>query len=233
MRWWPIPAHSAVLLTAVLGAAAPAAPAAAQQSLEVHVALRGGILTPADWLFEEYVDFGKEMLEWTQGAVLRAPVAGAAAELRLEPAGAWLRVELLRTRGAETSLTHAFLRPLQGFEPPRVERAYYRAPTTLTFASAELGFPTRLRLPRGIQPFAAVGGGAKWYAFGDPRLPAEAGQVIMPAPGMELFLQLGGGAAVPLGPARAELLVRDAIGYYWGRQQHDVMVLAGLSFRVR
>jgi hypothetical protein len=224
----------AVVGGAVLGALlAGPAPAAAQHCPELRIAPRAALLTPADWLYVEFPAFGAEPLSWTQAAVLRAPLVGGTAEARWERPGVWIRGELLRSLGAETSLTHSQLRPREGFEAPRTVHAFYRVPTTLTFAGVELGLPTRLRLPRGIQPYVTVGGGAKWYGFGDAGLPDDAGIVQLPEPGMERLFQIGGGAALALGPVSLDLALRDAISHYWGRQQHDVMVLTGLSLRIR
>lgn len=213
----------ALLILAGLALAA-AGPAPAQVVL--RVAPRAAVLTPADWFYEEYAHFGVEPLEWTRAAILRSAVAGVAVEAAL-PVGVWVRGEVTRTVGGRTWAEHAWLRPVVGFEPPTVIRTWYHVPTALTTATLELALPTRLRLPPGIEPYVVAGAGLKRYAFDASELPDVPAGMILPEAGTEPMLSIGGGAVIGVGPVRLDVVVRDALSDYWGRQQHDVSVSLG------
>jgi hypothetical protein len=215
-----------------LGFAAPS-PATGQHAAELRAMARAGLLTPADWLYEEFSHFGIDPLEWTQGAIRRAPVAGIAAELALPGMGAWLRAELMRTLGAETTLRHAILLPPAGFEPPRVVSTFHTLPTTLTTFSLDLALPTRLMLPLHIQPYVTAGAGGKRLAFDRAPLQDAGSGVIAPGDGTVFLLHVGAGAALRRPGIGADLVVRDGLSTYGGRRQHDVHLLLSASVRLR
>ena len=198
----------------------------------VRVAPRAALLTPADWFYEEYAHFGVQPLEWTRAAILRSAMAGAAVEVELPALGLWARAEVARTVGGRTWVEHAWLRPPVGFEPATVIRTWYHVPTSLTAATLELGLPTRLRLPAGIQPYITAGVGAKRYGFDTAGMGAAPENIILPQPGTRPSLSVGGGAVVDVGGVRLDLVVRDAISTYWDRLQHDVSVSLGGWVRV-
>jgi hypothetical protein len=210
----------------------PGARAAAQLDAQILIMPRAGVLTPADWFFEVFHHFGIDPLEWTQGAIQRSPIAGAAAELVAEQLGLRMRAELLRTIGSETSLTHAVLHTPSGFNPPHVVRTRYVVPSAITMASIDLVLPTRLMLPLGIQPYVSAGAALKHYAFDNSELQPLADLIVLPKDGATAAINIGAGATIRVRGAHLDLLVRDAISHYWNRRQHDVMVVAGLAVRV-
>jgi hypothetical protein len=221
------------LLTVAVAAASLASAQAghAQRALEVSLVPRAGVVTPAGWFYVEFKQFGVQPMVWTEAAILRAPLAALAAELRLAQ-GIWIRGEAARTVGAELLVIDAVLLPVSGFDPPRVDRTRYHLPAAVTTGSLDLAFPTRLRLPGGIQPYVTGGVGAKRYAMDVTPLEGREERIVFPQPGTVAMFNVGGGAAFQLRGVGVDLLVRDAVSEYWGEMQHDVMFLAGLSFRV-
>lgn len=224
MKRWIVP------LTLVAGLVGPAL-AAAQSGLSIRVTPRAGVMTPADWFYEEFRHFGIDPMEWTEAAILRAPVVGLAAEVELPRTGLWIRGEVLRTLDAITSMTHAVLFETNGFDPPRVERTPYRVATALTMGSVNIALPTLVRIGP-VQPYVMAGIGAKHYGFDiDPFIDLE-DRVVLPRTGTVAMVNVGGGATARVMGLTFDLQVRDALSRYWGTVQHDVMVLAGLSWRV-
>lgn len=201
--------------------------AAAQLDVALRVTPRVGVMTPADWLYEEFAHFGTDPFEWTEAAILRAPVVGLAVEAEVPGTGLWVRGELLRTIDAITSMTHAVLLGTSGFDPPRVVRTPYRVATTLTTATIDLAFPTRLTLGP-VQPYVTAGVGGKWYGFDTDPYTDLRGTVVLPQSGMVPVLNVGGGATAQLPGFTVDVQVRDALSQYWTRLQHDVMFLAGV-----
>jgi hypothetical protein len=230
----PLPGRAAALyaVAAALALLVAMPPPASGQRTELRVMPRAGVLTPADWLYEEFSHFGIDPLEWTQGAIRRAPVAGIAAEVALPGTGLWLRGELMRTLGAETTLRHALLLPSVGFDPPRVVSTFHTLPTSLTTFTLDLALPTRLILPLRVQPYVTAGAGGKRLAFDRSPL-QDASGVIAPGDGTTWLLHAGAGAALRRPGLGMDLLVRDGISRYGGRRQHDVHVLVSASLRVR
>jgi hypothetical protein len=225
---WRTWAALALLLTLV----APAA-AVAQHALELRVTPRAGILTPADWFYVEFPNFGIGNMEWTETAILKAPIVGLSAELAAENLGVWLRAEALRTVGGRTAVIHAFLIPASQAGPARVVRTRINVASSVTLGTVDIGLPTRLRLPGGIQPYVTAGVGAKRYAFDNSWFDERPERWVIPQDGVVPVLNVGLGGTVNIRGASLDLLVRDAISEYWGEQQHDVMILAGLSIRLR
>lgn len=224
MKRWIVP------LTLVAGFFGPAT-AASQDGLNIRVTPRAGVMTPADWFYEEFRHFGVDPVEWTEAAILRAPVVGLTAELELPGTGLWIRGEVLRTLDGITSMTHAVLFETNGFDPPRVERTPYRVATAITMGSVDLAFPTLFRIGP-VQPYVTAGLGGKHYGFDVDPFVDLADRVVLPQPGTVLMANVGGGAVARVRGLTFDLQVRDALSRYWGRVQHDVMVLAGLSWQV-
>jgi hypothetical protein len=224
-RTW---AALALLLTML----APAA-GAAQHALELRVTPRAGILTPADWFYVEFPNFGIGSMEWTEAAILRAPLVGLSAELAAESLGVWVRAEGLRTVGGRTAVIHAFLIPASEAGPANVVRTRINVASTVTLGTVDIGLPTRLRLPGGIQPYVTAGVGAKRYAFDTSWFDDRTERWVIPQDGVVLVINVGLGGTVTVRGWSLDLLVRDAISEYWDEQQHDVMILAGLSIRLR
>jgi hypothetical protein len=220
-------------MLALLGALLAPAPALAQHQVELRLTPRIGLLTPADWFYVEFPSFGAGPTEWTEAAIQRAPIAGLALEAAAEATGVWVRGEVLRTVGAETAVIHALLVPASTAGPAYVVRTRVHVPTALTLGTLDLGFPTRLRLPGGIQPYVTAGIGGKRYDFDIAELEAREERFVVPRYGTVPVVNVGVGGVVTVLGITLDLLVRDAISEYWGEQQHDVMFLAGARFRLR
>lgn len=227
-RWTVLLALAAALLPAAL---APA-PAAAQADLDIRITPRAGALTPVDWLYEEFLHFGLDPLEWTEATIEEAAVVGASVEVELPGTEIWIRGEVLRTLDAITSMTHAVLLEASGFEPPRVVRTPYRVATAITTATLDLAFPTLFSVGP-VQPYVVAGVGAKRYDFDtDPFLPFQ-DQVVLPQSGVVGMVNLGAGATVRVpGGLLLDLQFKDAMSDYWDRTQHDMLFLAGVTWEV-
>lgn len=220
-----------VSLTLVGGLVAPVT-ASAQTGLNVRIIPRAGVMTPADWFYEEFLHFGVDPVEWTEASILRTAVVGLAAEVEVPGTGVWVRAELLRTLDGITSMTHGVLLETNGFDPPRVERTPYRVGTAVTMGSLDVVFPTLFRVGP-LQPYVTAGVGGKHYSFDtDPFLDLT-DEVVLPQAGTVAMLNVGAGGTVRVKGLTVDLQVRDALSRYWDRLQHDVMFLAGLSWQVR
>lgn len=219
------------VLLLLVGLAGPA-DAVAQDGWSLRVTPRAGLLTPADYFYEEFRHFGLDPLEWTEAFILRAPVFGLAAELEIAGTGVWIRGEVARTVDGIMSMRHAVLFPATGFDPPRVEKTDYRVATALTMGSLDLVFPTQLRFGP-VQPYVTAGIGGKRYSFDTDPFLDLAERVVLPQPGVVPMANVGAGAVVTVLGATLDIQVRDALSKYWDRLQHDVMVLTGLTFRLR
>lgn len=207
--------------------------AGAQRAVELRVTPRIGLVTPPGWFFVEYSQFGVIPMEWTEAAILRSTVVGAAVEAAFHRHGVWVRGEVIRTLGAETAVGHAILHPASEAGPARVVRTWFYVPTAMTIASLDLGFPTRLRLPGGIQPYVTAGLGGKHYTFDTTELDTREEAVIVPQGGTVPTVNVGAGATVAIRGLTLDLQVRDAISEYWGERQNDMLFLAGLTIRLR
>ena len=224
MKRWSV----VVLLAGLLGSA----PAAAQSGLNIRVTPRAGVMTPADWFYEEFKHFGLDPVEWTEAAILRAAVVGVAGEVEIPGTGLWIRGEVLRTVDAITSMTHAVLIETNGFDPPRVERTPYRVATAMTMGSLDVAFPTLFRLGP-VQPYVTAGVGGKHYSFDtDPFIEVQ-DQVVLPQPGVVAMVNAGAGATARVRGLTFDFQVRDALSRYWDRVQHDVLFMAGLTWQIR
>lgn len=199
--------------------------------LDIRITPRGGVMTPADWFYEEFVHFGLDPMEWTEAAILRAPVAGLAVEVELAGTGIWIRGEVLRTFDAITSMTHAVLLEAAAYDPPRVERTPYRVGTSITTGTLDLAFPTLFTLGP-VQPYVTAGVGGKRYSFDIDAFLDLQDTVVLPRSGTVPMLNVGVGATARVMGFTLDVQVRDAVNEYWGRVQHDVMVMGGLTWEV-
>lgn len=225
---------AALLLGTLAGLADGALPAPghAQRVAEVRVMPRIGFMTPADWFYEEFQHFGIDPLEWTNGAVQASVIAGITVQAGLWNDGLWLRGEVLRTIGSETSVTHAILYGPAGFNPPQVVRTRYVVRSTITSASLDIALPTRLRLPGGVQPYVAAGAGLRHYEFDTTPLANLEDTLVLPRNGTVALVNIGAGLSVDVAGLRLGLNARDAISEYWGNRQHDFTILFGAAFSV-
>lgn len=227
MKMWSI-----AVLALAAAALAPVA-AAGQRAAEWRVMPRVGVMTPPDWFYVEFPSFGSGPFEWTEAALLASPVAGLAGEVALDGLGIWVRGEVIRTVGARTAVVHALLTPASQAGPGFVSRTRFDVPSSLTVGTIDVGLPTRLRLPGGVQPYVTAGVGGKRYAFDVTELEDRSERIVIPRDGTVPVINVGVGATVAIRGWSLDLLVRDAFSRYWGEQQHDVMFLAGLTIRVR
>lgn len=205
----------------------------AQTGPELRVIPRAGVLTPADWFYVEFPSFGSGPLEWTEAAIESTPVVGLAGELALDHLGIWIRGEVVRTLGGRTTVIHALLNPASQAGPGFVVRTPFDVPSSLTIGTIDIGLPTRLRLPGGVQPYVTAGVGGKRYAFDVAEVETRSERIVVPRGGVVPVVNAGVGATVVIRGWSLDLLVRDALSEYWGELQHDVMFLAGLNLRVR
>ena len=204
---------------------------AGQVDLKLRLTPQAGVLTPADWFYYEVTQLGEGPMEWTEAAVLRTSVVGLTAELEVGDTGVWIRGTVLRTLDTDTYLAFAILNS-GPFTKPNVVRRYWWVPTDITIVSLDVAFPTRLRLPLGVQPYATAGLGGKIYAFDNSALEGAPDAVVAPEDGTSLVVNVGGGAVIPLmRRLRLDLQARDAVSDYWDDTQHDVSWTAGLSWR--
>lgn len=223
MRTWLIPALVAIAMVAPSSSSA-------QADLAVHITPHAGIITPPDWFYYQVTDLGEGPMEWTEAAILRANVVGLMAELELPAAGVWVRGSVQRTTGAKTFLAFAILN--EAFpNPATVVRTRYWVPSTITFASVDLAFPTRFELPYGVQPYFAAGLGGKRYVFDREVLADGDPAIVAPEDGTVAMANLGAGVVVRWERFGLDLQVRDAISEYWDDVQHDILWLVGLSWR--
>lgn len=216
----------AVLLTA------PARATAQGLELDLRLTPRAGLLTPADWIYEEFKNFGANPMQWTRGVVRKAPLAGLTAELELGGTGVWLRGEVLGTLGGEAALLHTVYTPPSTAGPATTTHARYVIPARVILASFDVALPTALRLPYGVQPYVTAGIGGKTYHFDTASVLELEDALVLPEDGTTFAYNVGAGGTFRVGDLGFDLLVRDAISKYWEKTQHDVMVLGGVSWRV-
>lgn len=217
---------AALGLAAIVGLA-PAR--ACTQTLELRITPKAGAVTPADWFYEEFAHFGADPLEWTEAALQEAPVVGISAEIAVLDDALWIRGEVLRTIGQNVSVTHAYLQPPGGYEPARVIRTPFLLDAALTIGTLDLAFPTRFRLPLGLQPYVTAGVGGKRYDFDVSDIAAYDDQMVLPQEGVTWVLNVGAGATARILGLNLDFLVRDAVSEYWEKQQHDVTLLLGVT----
>ncbi len=205
---------------------------AAQEGVEISLIPRLGLLSPGNSLYEEFKNFsGDGYVEWTNGSLGRAALAGVALEMGYGDPGVRIRGEVARSFEGWLTATHGVLIPRVYFDPPRVVNTWFDLPAAVTWASLQAILPTRLSF-RGIAPYVLLGFSGKWYSFGPPN-PENTVGAILPSDGFEPSADLGGGVTVGLFGLTLEAQVRDNINKYWERTQHDLSFSAGLVWRVR
>jgi len=210
----------------------PGSGAQAQDSLVVRVIPRFGLLDPDAYFYEEFVSFAEDTpTEWTTGSLGRAAYVGLGVEVGWEDRGIFIRGEAGRSFEGWLSAMHGYVKPRMYFDPPEIINTWIDVPAALTFASAQVILPTRLDF-WGIQPYFLLGGGGKWYDFGEPteELTVDA---ILPSDGFTLSADMGGGLYVTLFGITLDLQARDVLNQYWGKYQHDLVFSGGVAIRVR
>lgn len=204
----------------------------AQEDLSVRIVPGFGLLDPDAYFYEVFANFADdEPTEWTTGTLGRAALVGVALELGWEDRGVFLRGEISRSFGGWLSAVHGIVRPRVLFDPPEIVNTFLDVPTSITFANIQLLLPTQVDLV-GIQPYFLVGGGGKWYEFGDPRQENTV-EAILPSGGFTVALELGAGATFTLYGLDFDAQIRDSINKYWDKTQHDLSLSGGLRWRLR
>lgn len=210
----------------------PTPHAEAQEDLSIRIIPRFGLLSPASYFYEEFSSFAQDTpMEWTTGTLGRAAYAGLGLEVGKKDRGIFLRGEVGRSFEGWLSAVHSYVKPRIFFDPPEIINTWIDVPAALTFASAQLILPTRVEV-WGIQPYFLLGGGGKWYQFGDPEEPLTV-DAILPSNGFTITADLGGGILLELFGITVDLQARDALNRYWGKYQNDFIFSGGLVWRVR
>jgi hypothetical protein len=206
--------------------------AAAQEELSIRIIPRFGLLSPDSYFYEEFENFADdEPVEWTNGSLGRAAYVGFGLEAGFQERGIYLRGEVGRTFEGWLSAVHGVVRPRVLFEPPEIINTWLDVPAALTFASLQLILPTRFQY-WGIQPYFLMGGGGKWYSFGDPT-EDNLVEAILPSDGFTANADLGAGVTFPLWGLEFDLQARDTFNRYWGKYQNDLVFSGGLVWTVR
>jgi hypothetical protein len=206
--------------------------AQAQEGLTIRIVPRFGLLNPGSYFYEEFSSFAQDTpMEWTTGTLGRAAYVGLGVEVGREDRGIFLRGEVGRSFEGWLSAVHSYVKPRIFFDPPEIINTWIDVPAALTFASAQLILPTRVAF-WGIQPYFLLGGGGKWYQFGDPEEPLTV-DAILPSNGFTVNADLGGGVYWELFGITFDLQARDALNRYWGKYQNDLVFSGGLVWTVR
>jgi len=218
------------LALAFISSSAPVS-VSAQDDLSIRIIPRAGILSPDDYFYEEFANFADdEPDEWTNGSLGRAAYLALALEAGYEDRGIFLRGEVGHTFEGWLAVTHAYVRPRILLEPPEVIYTYLDVPASITFANAQLVLPTRFQVA-GIRPYALLGGGGKWYHFGDST-EENTVEAILPAEGFTGTVELGGGALFSILGLTFDVQLLDSVNRYWGKTQHDLLLSGGWVWQI-
>jgi hypothetical protein len=194
----------------------------------VRIYPRAGMLAPDRYFYEYFKNFtGDGLTEWTTGYLGRSFVAGAGVEVRLGEGGAYLRGEVLRSFDAWLSVAHSVETLRDMFFPPEVVTTWLDVPATMTFTSVQLVLPTRLEVGP-FKPYVLVGGGGKFYTFGDPTEATEV-EPTLPDAGFTWGGDVGAGFTFRVKGLQLDVQARDALSKYWGKMQHDMLYTGTLN----
>ena len=207
-------------------------PAGAQEDLTLRIIPRFGLLNPSTYFYEEFSSFAQDTpMEWTTGTLGRAAYVGLGVEVGWEDRGIFLRGEAGRSFEGWLSAVHSYVKPRIYYDPPEIINTWIDVPAALTFASAQLILPTRLEIWK-IRPYVLLGGGGKWYDFGDPTEPVEV-DAILPSNGFTVSADFGGGLNLDLFGITFDFQARNELNRYWGKYQNDLIFSGGLVWTVR
>jgi hypothetical protein len=206
-------------------------PVLAQEDFSVRIIPRFGLFNPDSYFYEEFENFADDdPVEWTTGSLGRAAYVGVGLEVGFEEKGIFLRGELGRSFDGWLSAVHGIVRPRVLFDPPEIIYTWLDVPASLTFANLQLILPTRFEV-WDVQPYFLLGGGGKWYSFGDPTEENTVG-AILPSGGFTWNADLGAGLIVTLWGLDFDLQARDSLNRYWGKYQNDLIFSGGWIWRV-
>jgi len=219
-------------LAAPLAAQTPSAPPDATTPRGLRFYPRAGLIDPDAYFYEYFKNFtGDGLTEWTTGYLGRALVMGAGMEVRLGGSGAYLRGEVMRSIDAWMYVGHSVETLRDLFIPPEVVTTWLDVPTTVTLASLQVVLPTKLELGP-FEPYVLLGGGGKWYAFGDPTRETDV-EPTFPAEGFTWGADVGGGITFRFRGLQMDVQARDALSRYWGKNEHDMLYTGALSLGLR
>jgi len=212
---------------AILLAVAP--PATAQVSVSLYG--RSGLSAPDTYFYEIYQNFLEGQTTWTTASLGRSFTAGGGMEVGFEGTGIRIRAEGLYTFDSWVRLSYSKLIPRVFFDPPSIVTDWHDIPFNMAMSSVQLVFPTRLKL-WGAEPYVAVGGGGKYYQFGEPTEAADSA-AILPKDGFTWGGDAGAGVVVPFfGGLSGDFQARTAITRYWGKTQTDFIYSGALMWRI-
>ncbi len=219
-------------LIPILALAALPGAGSGQDAFSVRVFPRAGLLRPDNYLYERFAAFAEDdPTEWTTGDLGRASYLAMGVEVGWAERGILFRGEVGRTVDGWLLATHGIVQPRVLFEPPQIVNTYLDVPAAVTFASVQVVLPTRFN-PWGLKPYVLLGGGGKWYHFGDPTRPNQVG-AILPSDGFTPALDLGGGLTLQVRGLTLDVQARDTLNRYWGKSQNDLVFSGGILWRVR
>jgi hypothetical protein len=220
------PRHTWTALT--LAVALFPASAASQTTFSIYS--RNGLLAPDAYFYEVYSSF-VENAAWTSGSLGRSFVTGLGVELGFEGTGIKFRGEVLRSFEGWLRISDNRIVGRQLFNPPYITTAWYDAAYTMTLTSFQVVLPTKLRL-WGVQPYVTVGGGGKFYDFGETT-EENTTEALVPKDGFTWGGDLGAGLLLHLfGGVTVDLQARDAITKYWGKLENDFIYSGALVIRL-
>jgi len=220
--------YSVLLVAAALAAVPPSLHA--QMPRGVRVYPRVGLLAPDQYFYEYFKNFaGDGLTEWTHTSLGRALIAGFGVEMPLGTS-AYLRAEVLRSFDTWLRAAHSIETLRDLYIPPEIVTTWLDVPAALTLTSLQIVLPTRLELGP-AQPYVLLGGGGKYYSFGDPTEPNDVGATL-PSNGFTWGGDLGAGFTARVWGLSVDVQARDAWNRYWGKFQHDFVYSGSVRFEV-
>ncbi len=218
------------LLLVAAGLAALPACLEAQMPRDVRVYPRVGLLAPDSYFYEYFKNFsGDGLTEWTHTSLGRAFIAGVGVEIPLGES-VFLRGEVLHSFDTWLLAAHSIETLRDLFIPPEIVTTWLDVPASLTLTSVQIVLPTRLELGP-AKPYVLLGGGGKFYSFGDPTEPNDV-EATLPTNGFTWGGDLGAGFIARVRGLRVDVQARDAWNRYWGKFQHDFVYSGSVSFEL-
>ena len=206
---------------------------AGQEGVTVQVLPRLGLFNPDSYFYEEFLEFGSDQpTEWTNGALGRSAYVALGVEGGWKDRGILFRGELGRTLDGWLFVTHGVVRPRVFWDPPEIVYTYLDVPATLTFANLQVILPARFSA-WGLEPYFLLGGGGKWYHFGEPTSEYTV-EPIFPSDGFTPSLELGGGLTREVRDGLAlDAQLRASLSRYWEKTPSDLVFSGGVNWRIR
>jgi hypothetical protein len=203
-------------------------PPAGSAQTTVSLYPRVGLLAPDPYFYEQFENFaGDGPTEWTTGSLGRSLAIGGGVELKLGDSGLLVRGEIARVFGGWMLVSHSVVVPRVFFNAPYISTVWLDVPYAMTVTSVHVVLPTRVRV-WGAQPYVAVGGGGKFYGFGDPTTANDA-EALLPNDGFTWGVDAGAGVTARVWRnITLDVQARDLISSYWDKTQHDFLFTGAL-----